>query len=137
MMMRKFVRYANLSVTWFILIGHQATSDWHSHFIWTKGREELCLFLLSWFLLRVCIFINVRFLLIFKFNFYIYIDSDAQRAKEGLIAEGYRVNFANAKRTDNSSEDTGYQKRSSFRTQQNTADGSENGCEADSSTDNR
>ncbi|XP_055304146.1 uncharacterized protein LOC129569380 [Sitodiplosis mosellana] len=65
-------------------------------------------------------------------------ESDAQRAKDGLSAEGYRVQFANAKRGDNSSEDTGHQKRSEFRSRQNLAEnGSENGFEADSSSDNR
>ena len=79
------------------------------------------------------------------FNLFCFcvFSSDAQRAKEGLIEKGYRVDYANAKpgRNDNSSEDTGRPKRNEFRSRQNLAEnGSENGYEADSSSapvDNR
>lgn len=131
----RFARCAKNLGASFISIGHRPISDWHSHFFQTKGKPNS--FFISdndWFFLLI---FRVFFI---RFDFVCY-RSDAQRAKEGLIEKGYRVDYANAKRGDNSSEDAGRSKRSEFRSRQNLAEnGSEHGYEADSSSahvDNR
>lgn len=54
------------------------------------------------------------------------IYSDAKSAKDGLAAEGHWVDFGHARRKENSGDSNGRPKKE-FRSQQNLADGSENG----------
>lgn len=127
--MTTFAIYAKNLVNSTVSIGHQTINDWLFHCSIQQGKKKKIVirFFVAFF--WHCFFWHRIFFC--RFNLFECKYSGAATAKEGLIAKGYHVEYANAKpATSNGSGGGGYggrMKRDEFRSTHISNGGSENG----------